>query len=91
MADCFECGSYLTPEDLIKKAIKCSGDKSALVISGALSNYPDNAVVTTLTGNYIVSVDGKFILTVSGFVPLDAMRTITGNPIVTESGKYITI
>ncbi len=38
MADCFECGSYLTPEDLIKKAIKCSGSKSALVLSWTLLN-----------------------------------------------------
>lgn len=57
----------------------------------ALSNYPDNAVVTTLTGNYIVSVDGKFILTVDGFVPLNAMRTLQGNPVVTKNNEYITI
>jgi len=52
---------------------------------------PDNAVVTTITGDYIVSVDGKYILTVEGFVPLNAMRTTGGNPVVTRSNKYITI
>jgi len=57
----------------------------------ALSNYPDNAVVTTLTGDYIVSVDGEYILTVDGFVPLDAMRTLTGDPVVTINNEYITI
>jgi len=54
-------------------------------------NLPDNAVVTTLGGNYIVSVDGKFILTVEGFIPLDAMRTISGVPVVTKNNEYITI
>ena len=66
----------------------------SLVNNGSVLNQnqpPDNAVVTTLTGDYIVSVDGKYILTVEGFVPLNAMRTITGNPIITKSGKYITI
>jgi len=42
-------------------------------------------------GNYIVSVDGKFILTVKGFIPIDAMRTLSGNPIVTKNNEYITI
>lgn len=63
---------------------------NTLVHNAALVNYPDNAVVTK-SGKYITSVDGKFILTVEGFVPLNAMRTLTGNPIVTKSGKYITI
>lgn len=52
---------------------------------------PDNAVVTTLTGDYIVSVDGKYILTVKGFVPLNAMRTLSGDPVVTKNNQYITI
>lgn len=52
---------------------------------------PDNAVVTTLTGDYIVSVDGKYILTVDGFIPLNAMRTLTGEPVVTINNEYITI
>ena len=57
----------------------------------ATLNYPDNAVVTTTNGNYIVSVDGKFILTVEGFVPLNAMITLQGNPVVTKNNEYITI
>lgn len=52
---------------------------------------PDNAVVTILTGDYIVSVDGKYILTVEGFVPLNAMRTLQGNPVVTKNNEYVTI
>lgn len=66
---------------------------SPMFNNGALmnqNNFPDNAVVTK-SGKYITSVDGKFILTVNGFVPLNAMRTVTGNPIVTKTGKYITI
>lgn len=52
---------------------------------------PDNAVVTTTTGDYIVSVDGKYILTVEGFVPLKAMRTLDGHPVITKNNDYITI
>ena len=58
---------------------------------GTLLSLPENAVVTTVGGNYIVSVDGKFILTVEGFIPLDAMRTLSGNPVVTKNNEYITI
>ena len=67
--------------------------KQAIAQQGALLNQnapPDNAVVTK-SGKYITSVDGKFILTVNGFVPLNALRILTGNPVVTKSGKYITI
>ena len=67
---------------------------SPLVRNGSVLNLftpPDNAVVTTLTGDYIVSVDGKYILTVEGFVPLNAMRTLQGNPVVTKNNQYITI
>lgn len=63
----------------------------SLVHNWSVLNYPDNAIVTTLTGDYIVSVDGKFILTVDGFVPLNAMRTLQGNPVVTKNNEYTTI
>jgi hypothetical protein len=58
--------------------------------SGLSQNYPDFAVVTK-TGKYITSVDGKFVLTLSGFVPINIMRTVSGIPVTTKSGKYITI
>ena len=67
--------------------------KQAIAQQGALLNQnapPDNAVVTTVTGDYIVSVDGKYIMTVEGFVPLNAMRTLSGDPIVTINNEYIT-
>lgn len=66
-------------------------DNLILGHKGTHVNLPDNAVVTTVGGNYIVSVDGKFILTVEGFIPIDAMRTLTGDPVVTKNNEYITI
>jgi len=68
-----------------------ASEYSAWVSLLTLVNYPGNAIVTTLTGDYIVSVDGKYILTVDGFVPLNAMRTLTGEPVVTINNEYITI
>lgn len=65
-----------------------------IVQNGAKLNLfqpPDNAVVTTVMGDYIVSIDGKYILTVEGFIPLNAMRTLSGSPIVTKDNQYITI
>ena len=64
------------------------------MLQGSILNQkqpPDNAIVTTVTGDYIVSVDGKYILTVEGFVPLNAMRTLSGDPVVTKNNEYITI
>lgn len=58
MSDCFECGSYLTPEDLIKKAIKCSGSKSALVLSGALLNPLKLAIDTWQAGEIYSTIAG---------------------------------
>lgn len=69
MADCFECGSYLTTEDLIKKAIKCSGSKSALVLSGAVLNQVpviSNVAVSSSTDTgftVTATVDPKGTLT----------------------------
>lgn len=52
---------------------------------------PDGAIVTK-NGDFIVlTTDGDFILTVNGFVPLNAMRTFDGSPIVTKLNEYITI
>ena len=71
-----------------KYLLKAAAQQGSLVNQ---NQPPDNAVVTTLTGDYIVSVDGKYILAVEGFVPLNAMRTLSGDPIVTKNNQYITI
>jgi len=64
------------------------GEKKVLL--GAKLNPLPDGLITTKNGDYIVlTTNGDMILTVNGFVPLNAMRTITGLPVVTKTNDYI--
>jgi len=69
MADCFSCdGSYFTPEDLISKAVKCSGSKSALVLGGAkLNPFPLPSLQTFASDLTVIDIDGdKYFKAIKG-------------------------
>ena len=55
-----------------------------------LNQIPDGAI-TTKNGDLIVlTTGGNYILTVEGFVPLNALRTTSGDVVKTKNLEFIT-
>jgi hypothetical protein len=52
MADCNNCSSYLSSEDIIRRSVKCSGGSVAF-IGSLLIQIPE--------GNYLISLEGEFL------------------------------
>lgn len=58
---------------------------------GALLNPLPDGIITTKNGDYIVvTTGGDMILTVNGFVPLNALRTTSGDVVKTINLDFIT-
>ena len=58
---------------------------------GALLNQIPDGAITTKNGDLIVlTTGGNYILTVEGFVPLNALRTTSGDVVKTKNLEFIT-
>lgn len=64
---------------------------AALAFIGALLNPLPDGAITTKDGSMIVLTTGSdYILTVDGFVPLNALKTISGDVVKTKELDFIT-
>ena len=58
---------------------------------GAVLNQIPDGAITTKNGDLIVlTTGGNYILTVEGFVPLNALRTTSGDVVKTKNLEFIT-
>lgn len=90
MAECNTCGGYLSMEDKIRLSMKCDANGN-VVWQGALLNPLPDGAITTKDGSMIVLTTGSdYILTVDGFVPLNALKTISGDVVKTKELDFIT-
>jgi hypothetical protein len=59
---------------------------------GATLNLLPDGAITTKAGDMIILTTGSdYILTVEGFIPLNALRTISGDVVKTNNLDFITI
>jgi len=59
-------------------------------IQGSNVNPLPDGIITTKTGDFIVlTTGGNMILTVDGFVPLNALKTISGDVVKTKNLDFI--
>lgn len=90
MAECNTCGGYLSIEDKIRLSMKCDANGN-VVWQGALVNQIPEGAITTKNGDMIVlTTGGDYILTVEGFIPLNALRTTSGDVVKTKNLEFIT-
>jgi hypothetical protein len=67
-------------------------DVDALASIGSNVNpIPDGAIVTKDGSMIVLTTGGDYILTVDGFVPLNALKTISGDVVKTKELDFITI
>lgn len=63
----------------------------ATALQGTVLNPLPDGLITTKNGDYIVlTTGGDMILTVNGFVPLNALKTISGDVVKTKNLEFIT-
>ena len=64
--------------------------KQAIAQQGALLNQIPDGAITTKNGDLIVlTTGGNYILTVEGFVPINALRTTSGDVVKTKNLDFI--
>ena len=63
----------------------------SISLGSNVNQIPDGAIVTKDGSMIVLTTGGDYILTVDGFVPLNALKTISGDVVKTKELDFITI